>query len=488
MCESCSGGLNRREFIATSALSAVALAAASAPGEETSLPAFPSIEKKPARVVAAFLFPPLELVEAGKLEDSWAPHRWSTWPGNQFQPEAQRKKFVAEIARMAEKIGVTVEFVSGSLYTTAAVGEFISMVNDAKPDAVLVVNFWNTFSKWAFQITQEVGVPSIVYHAVGANHQLPPKDLREAEGVYYIHSIENWEEIDRALRAVHAKTMLSQSRMIRVGPYNEVVESVDPRLGFQVVAIPAAEYNALFDSIVVDESLNSRAAAFGSAATKIADVTEHYLREAFRADQTVNRLLSRYGADAITIRCLMLEERKPCISFSINNGGLTPCGCENDYNATQTLMLGRLLFERGGFQHNPEFDTSRNQYFASHCTCATKLLGPDGPEQEYWIRPFFHQLPKMAALDVQWAPGTPVFMAKCEPEAIHCWTGAVECSPTSPPTGGCATRVLVNIDKVDDICTIYPGPHPILYRGTPEEARRLKAFAKLYSIPLKGNV
>lgn len=446
------------------------------------------IEKKPARVMAAFLFPPLEVVDAGKLEDSWAQHRWCTWPGNQFQPEAQREKFTGEIKKMAEKIGADVQFAPAALYTTAGVAEFIARVKDAQPDAVLVVNFWNSFSKWTYQITQEVGVPSIVYHAVGANHQLPPKDLREAEGIYYIHSIENWEEIDRGLRAVRAKKMLSQSRMVRIGAYNEVTESTDPRLGFHVVGIPAAQYNALFDSISVDDALKARAAEFGSAATQIKEVTDHYLAEAFRAHETVNRLRHHYGADAVTILCLMLEERKPCVSFSINNGELNPCGCENDYNATQTLMLVRWLLDRGGFQHNPEFDTSRNQYFASHCTCTTKLLGPDGPKQEYWIRPFFHQLPKTAALDVQWTPGAPVFMAKCEPEAIHCWTGTVECSPTSPPTGGCATRVLVNIDRVDDVCSIYPGIHPILYCGTPGEAKYLKAFAKLYGIPFKGNV
>ena len=488
MCESCSPGVNRREFLAAGALSAAALSAVSAYGSKTAEPALKSITKKPAKIMVAFLFPPLDVVEAGKLEDNWAKHRWSTWPGNQFLPEEQRKKFTAEIRKMAEKIGVDVEFAPASLYTSDGVKAYIAEVKKAKPDAVLLVNFWNTFSKWTYKITQEVGVPSVVYHAVGANHQLPPKDLMEAEGIYYIHSIENWEEIDRGLRAVHAKAMLAQSRMLRVGPYKAVSEKTDPSLGFKVVGIPAAEYNALFDSISVDDAVKRRAAEFKAAATQVKDVTDHYLGEAFRAHETVERLKRHYGGDAVTIRCLMLEERKPCISFSVNNGRLTPCGCENDFNATQTMMLGRWLFGRGGFQHNPEFDTSRNQYFASHCTCATRLLGPDGPEQSYWIRPFFHQLPKTAALDVQWEPGTPVFMAKLEPEAIHCWTGSVDSSPTSPPTGGCATRVLVNIDRVDDICTIYPGPHPVLYRGTAAEAKRLKAFAKLYRMPLKGNI
>ena len=35
-----------------------------------------------------------------------------------------------------------------------------------------------------------------------------------AEGIYYIHSIENWDEIERGLRAVRAKKMLAASRML----------------------------------------------------------------------------------------------------------------------------------------------------------------------------------------------------------------------------------------------------------------------------------
>ena len=68
------------------------------------------------------------------------------------------------------------------------------------------------------------------------------------------------------------------------------------------------------------------------------------------------------------------------------------------------------------------------------------------------------------------------------------WTGTAEGSPACPPAGGCATRVSVNIDRVDEVCTIHPGPPPILYRGPADEAKRLRAFSKLYRTPLRGNV
>ena len=188
--------------------------------------------------------------------------------------------------------------------------------------------------------------------------------------------------------------------------------------------------------------------------------------------------MERHEADAITIECLMLKHRKPCLSFALNNGNLLPCGCENDLNATLTLMLGANCFGRGGFQHNPEFDTEQNLYFGAHCTCTTRLHGPREKETPYSLRPFFHQMPKSLALDVQWPPGETVTLCKYHSgkKQLDAWRGQVVSSPTCPPTGGCATRVLVKIPDVKDVCTIYDGPHPILYCG--DFAGHLKTLAQ----------
>jgi hypothetical protein len=209
-----------------------------------------------------------------------------------------------------------------------------------------------------------------------------------------------------------------------------------------------------------------------------------------RAHRAVNQIMQRYGADAITIECLFLKHRKPCLSFAINNGRLVPCGCENHLDGALTLMLGRWLLERAGFLHNPEFDLSENRYFGAHCTCAWKLHGPEGPSQEYRVRPFFHQLPKTAALDVQWTPGEPVMLAKylSGQDTLCCWTGKAIESPACPPTGGCATRLLMEVDRLDDVCRAYHGAHPVFFCGDRGDARRLKAFARMYRLKLEGNL
>ncbi len=493
MCESCSSPLDRRGFLAASGalgmtgMLSARLAGASAANEPILAPR----AKQPARILAAFMYPPADVVNEGRMEDSWRVHNWFTWPGNQFEPEAQERTFTEQIRAIAGKVGVEVEFAPRPIYREAHVREFIERAQAQGPDAVLVVNFWNTFARWSYEMATESAPAAIVYQPVGSNHQLPPEYLRTAEGLYYIHSIENWDEIERGLRAVHARKMLAQSRLLRVsGRVTERVEDVEQRLGIEVVGVPAEEFNTLFDAVEATDALAAEAMAFKERATSVTAVADEYFVEGFRAHRAVEEIMARYGADAITIECLFLKHRKPCISFALNNGNLVPCGCENDLNATLTLMLGRWLFERAGFQHNPEFDTSENRYFGAHCTCAWKLHGPEGPDQEFAVRPFFHQLPKTAALDVKWTPGEPVLLAKYQSseDALSCWTGRVISSPASPPTGGCATRFLMDVDGVADVCDIYSGPHPILYAADRSTARRMKAFARLSRLTLEGNV
>lgn len=506
MCKYCfSGGIDRREFIGKTLKASGAVSLALAGGVSVmgadflmhgdSQGPFPAdltkLKKEPARIMVVFLYPPADVVVAGKNEDNWAQHNWFTWPGNQFEPEVQEKLFTEKISHIAGNLGVNVDFAPKAIYQKAKVDEYILEAKSKKPDAVMVVNFWNTFSGWSFEIAKESAPAAIVYQPVGSNHQLPPSNLLNTKGIYYIHSIENWDEIERGVLAVRAKKMLSQSRLLRVSDQSQpLVQSREEFLGIDIAGVPAEEFNNIFDSVAADKNLTREAMNFKSKASQVMDVEDIYFVEAIRSHYAVAKIMEKYGADAITIQCLMLKHRKPCLSFSFNNGNLIPCGCENHLDGTITQMIGRWLFERGGFMHNPEFDTSENLYFASHCTCATKLHGPDEPEQDFLVRPFYHQLPKTAALDVQWKPDDPVMLTKyfTDNNSLGCWTGKVIESPLTPPAGGCATRVLMEIDKVENIGDTYLGPHPILFCGDRSYARRMKAFAQMYKLDLTGNI
>lgn len=481
--------LDRRHFLKSTA-AWVALAAwppgcATPPSTRLSLN---PRRKRPAVIRGSFFYPRAADVLAGRAEDTWATHQWFTWPGNQFEPEVQQAKFVARVRELAANLDLTLALEEQPLSRDAEIRTFLESVQASPPDALLLFNFWNSFSPKLKPLLAGFCGPIILYHPTGANHQLPPDYFRSAPRVQYIHAIENWAALERGLRAVHARTRMAQSRLLRVSgclPANP--ETREPLFGTAIHSVATAEFNAVFDEVSVTPELERLARAVLRRARAVREITLAAAVDAVRAHVAVQRMLERHDADAITIECLMLKHRKPCLSFAWNNGHLIPCGCENDLNASLGLMLGAALFARGGFQHNPEFDTEQNRYFGAHCTCTTRLLGPNAPEAPYVLRPFFHQMPKTLALDVQWPVGewATLFKYLGGQNEVHAWRGTIEGSPACPPTGGCATRVLVKLDGVTDVCSVYAGPHPLLYCG--DFARHARVFAQLYGLTYRGN-
>jgi hypothetical protein len=482
--------MQRRDLLKTAALFATLpawpIGCATMPSPASTATARP---KRPAVLRGAFFYPSAETVLAGKCEDHWSRAQWFTWPGNQFEPEEQQARFMRKLKELSADLNVELRIEPEPLSTNAGIQAFIESVHQSQPDGLVLFNFWNSFSGKLKPILETYKGPIILYHPVGANHQLPPELFLKAPRVQYIHSIENWDALGRGLRAIHAHHQMAHSRVLRVsGSLKQEADAVEPLFGTPIHGIPAAHFNTLFDATPVTPELRAMARAIRRGARTVTDLTEEAFLDAVRSHATVHALLERHAADAITIECLFLKHRKPCLSFAINNGGLIPCGCENDLNATMTLLLGAYLFGRGGFQHNPEFDTEENLYFASHCTCATKLRGPKGPSSPYDLRPFFHQMPKSVAVDTQWPVGERATLCKYHSgkNVLDAWRGGILGSPGCPPTGGCATRVLVKFDNVADVCGVYPGPHPVMFCG--DFARQAQTFARLFGVDLKSNI
>lgn len=478
---------DRREFLKGTAALAAWAALPSGCATHAPLPAaMAGRSKKPAVIRGAFFYPRAEEVLAGKAEDSWSAHQWFTWPGNQFRPEEQQARHMDAFREIAAKLDLALSMDAEPLRTNDKISAFIESVKASRPDALLLVNFWNSFSAKLRPILDAFDGPIILVHPTGANHQLPPEFFRTATRTQYIHSIENWEAVERGFRSVHAHTRMAQSRLLRVsGKLKAEADDTEPFFRMPIHGIPTDQFNDLFDQTPADPEMKRLARAVRRAAGRVTDLEEKAFLDAVRAHATVGELLKRHDADAITIECLFLKHRKPCLSFGLNNGRLVPCGCENHLDATLTLMLGAACFGRGGFQHNPEYDTENNLYFASHCTCTPHLRGPDEAPVRYDLRPFFHQLPKSLALDVQWPSGERGTLVKYHSgkNLLDAWGGELLGSPGSPPTGGCATRALMRFDGVKDVCSVYPGPHPVLYCG--DYVRQLAAYARLYGLELR---
>jgi len=140
--------------------------------------------------------------------------------------------------------------------------------------------------------------------------------------------------------------------------------------------------------------------------------------------------------------------------------------------------------------HNICYETEGNGFYASHCTCATKLHGPDAPDAPYLLRRFAHSNEGSCAIQVFWNEGDPVTMVQYHPgkePALDVYAGRVVKSHEMPPTAGCTTNVEVQITDLADNCQVGGGDwHNVLFCG--DFARKFRLFAGLFKMKLLGGL
>ena len=248
--------------------------------------------------------------------------------------------------------------------------------------------------------------------------------------------------------------------------------------------IPFSHYADYFSQVKIDDAATELIGSFTKGAIERRGISQESLENAARAHLAICRLLREEQADGLTMNCLRRGMLKPCMSFSTLNGMLVPAACENDLPAVYTQLLGQLLTGRPGFQHNPAFETERNHYYASHCTCPTKLHGPEGEPQPFLLRRFAHTNEGSTAIQVFFEPGDPITIVRYYPgqePALDVYAGRVAESHQMPPVGGCTTNVEVEITDRKD-ATMVRGHHNLMFCG--DYARRFRMFANLYGLHL----
>ena len=303
-------------------------------------------------------------------------------------------------------------------------------------------------------------------------------------GVYLIQSLDNFDAIESGLRMIGAKKRLSQTRLLSINEAEKPREGIEEFFGIHVGVVPFARYAKLFEEAVLDNAAYEMIERWAKGAKEIRGLTEEASKNAARAHLALKQLLAEEQADGLTMNCLRRGMLKPCMSFATLNGQLIPAACENDLPAVYTQALGQLLTGRPGFQHNPAYDTERNHYYASHCTCSPKLRGPEGPALPYLLRRFAHTNEGSCAIQVFWKADEPVTMVRYYPgkePALDVYAGRVVTSYPMPPAGGCTTNVSIELTDRADAC-MARGHHNLLFCG--DYARRFRLFAQLYKMKL----
>jgi len=477
MNQPCACGCSRRDFLATVSLTAAGVALHGLALPSFAQPLEPR-KRTGATVRVLFLYPPS--AQFAKDPDGW----WS-WPGNDYDAEGRQRQFAGQLRKMEKSLSLKLDLDDKPVATNDDVARLAKEIEAQRPDGLLLVMFYNRSLPHAdalIKAAQQAGIPTVFYVGLGVKHG--PVTQYRVPGLYFIQSLDNFAAIESGLRMINTRKLLSQSRLLRVNEAKAASDEMEKFLGITLRTVPFARYADLFQKVAVGNEARRLIARLKRGATELRQVTAEALDNAMRAHFALKQLLAEEQADGLTMNCLRRGMLKPCISFSLLNGDLVPAACENDRDAVCGQLLGQLLTGQPGFQHNPAFDTERNHYYASHCTCATKLRGPNGGELPYLLRRFAHTNEGSCAIQVFWKEGDPVTMihyySRTEP-SLDVYAGRVVKSHAMPPAGGCTTNVEIELTDRRDACEVK-GHHNLLFCG--DHARRFREFANLHKLPL----
>ena len=217
-------------------------------------------------------------------------------------------------------------------------------------------------------------------------------------------------------------------------------------------------------------------------ATERRGITDESLENAAKAHFALKKILAEEKADGLSMNCLRTGFLKPCMSFASFNGDLIPAACEMDIPALCTLLVARHLVGLPGFMHNSSYETEKNHYYASHCTCTHKIRGADKPALPYMLRRFMHTNEGSCAIQTFWEKNDPVTMVRAypgTPPQMDVYAGKVVVSHPMPPAGGCTTNVEVKLTDRTDAMMVQ-GHHNVLIYG--DHARHFRIFARFFKL------
>ena len=479
----CTCGCNRRQFIATTGTAAAGMFTLPmidffGSAEQPVLPV-----KQGATVKAVFFYPPSETF-ANK------PDGWWSWPGNTWDAEGHQRRYTEEIGKISSKLKMNIGIKDKSVANNDDALKIVKEIESEKPDGLLLIMFYNNSLPQVDIVlgaADKLNIPAVFYIGLGVKHG-SIRNYYERSGIYFIQSLDNFEAIESGMRMINTRKLLKQSVLLSIDPEEGRKESVEKFFGITTRPILVDTYNKEFKSM----SINKNAADFINKLSKesveVRGVTKESFEYAAKAYYTLKSFIEKENADAVTMNCLKVGLGRPCIGFSMLNNQLIPAICENDLDAAHGQMIGQLVTGRPGFQHNPCYDTEKNHYYASHCTTATKMYGPEGKELKYLLTRYFHTNDGTCCIQVFFNPGDPVAMIhyyRGEDPKLDIYSGVVVESHQMPPAGGCSTNVEIEITNRAN-ANLVAGHHNLIFIG--DFSRRFMNFAQLHKLPVMKQV
>lgn len=324
------------------------------------------------------------------------------------------KKYLADLER---KLG-DVKFVGGELIPPDKAANVVAKLKDV--DGVLLFHLsghGGGAPKKAMDQIIATGLPIAVFTQPFSGHgwMYFPQWQKEGKKVVLLPT-SDWGEIDKAVALMRVAPRLRQTRIIVVrGPMGTSpacsAPQVKDRLGAKIIPISVEETVKLHEAVDIEEAEAEAEKYWISKAKKIVEPTRQEIINSARFYLAMKKLMIKHGARAITSSNCMGNPAKGCLTFSkLNDLGLVGA-CEGDMDSTLTMLIFGYAFGIPGFITDPVFDTAENALIHFHCTCATKMDGPQGKRLPFTIRTQSDS-ERGVSLDVEMRIGQEVTCAK----------------------------------------------------------------------------
>jgi len=408
------------------------------------------------------------------------------WPGQIYDGEAARKKYIEQITAAAKELGVKLDLQPIPLYSMEEGEAWVAQSVEAKPDGLLLVLLDRQEHAWpTANAATDCGIPTVVFSPIGSSFTTNTAPLSKKPGSF-ICSTDDFRQVNHGMKMLQAGAKMRATRCLVIKG-NKRADGEIPHLGIKLRTVPAQVFMEEYEKTPVDDDVQAMAKDLIQRAEKMIGATEQDVINGIKSYVVASRLMEREECDAITMDCLgALGKTKislPCIAWSKMNDDGIPAACEADLGAMATHVIVQYLCGRPGFQQDPVGETAREAVIGAHCCCPTKLGGVDAPPEPYDI--LHHHGVRDATARPVWKIGQRVTSADVllagqdAPPKMIISVGEVLENISVPPAGGCVVSVMVKFDGVSDVLA-YPGFHQVFFYG--DFKRELTQFCQLFKI------
>lgn len=408
---------------------------------------------------------------------------WMTFTGPGFDIEKHQTIYSKTMRDAAAKLGVELVIHPEPLSTEAEANALLEQCGQSPPDGFIVCLMCQPWWKIVNHFVEKRGqTPTIIYAPVGTTFTQHHAPTRNAPRTFQA-ATDDYQWLAFGVRMLWTLAKMRDTRLCMFRGAKTEDQQLDV-IGTTLHYLPLNRWMEEFRKAETTDEVQAIADYYAKEAQKTIEPKPEDILNAAKCYVVARKVMAEENCQGISVDCMRIVGCPdvpcgPCLAWSKLNDELIVGACETDWNAAITMLLTNLLLERPGFMQDPVPDTINNTLIGAHCSCPTKLAGPDEPHEPFILRSDNGSNDGVAT-QVFWRIGQDVTVLKFSgPGKMILGTGRVVSNVDTTFWGGCRTSVEVQLDNVADTRD-SKGFHQVFIYGKLDQP--LRAFCQLAGI------